>query len=100
MAIMDIQVSPRKPGTVSVSAGVVEAHKVIRASGLKHVLHPMGTCIEGEADQLYQLAGEIHARLADLGYQRIGVYIKVDERLDKQQTMADKVNRVDDLLEA
>lgn len=98
MAIMDIQVSPRKLGTVSVSAGVTEAHQVIRASGLKHLLHPMGTCIEGEPAQLYELASAIHKRLGQLGYQRIGVYIKIDERLDKPQTMEDKVSRINGLL--
>jgi len=98
MAIMDIQVSPRRKDTVSVSDAVAEAHRVIEKSGMKHVLHPMGTCIEGPAAQLYSLAAEIHAALAAMGYERIGIQIKIDERLDKQQSMSDKVRRVNELL--
>jgi uncharacterized protein (TIGR00106 family) len=98
MAVMDIQVSPRRRDTISVSDAVAEAHRVIEKSGLRHVLHPMGTCIEGPATQLYALAAEIHAALAAMGYERIGVQIKVDDRLDKQQSMSDKVRRVNELL--
>jgi uncharacterized protein (TIGR00106 family) len=97
MAVMDIQVSPRRVGSVSVSAAVVEAGRVIKASGLKHVLHPMGTCIEGPAEELYALAGRIHAAIAALGYDRIGMTIKIDDRRDKQQSMQDKLDRVAEL---
>lgn len=95
---MDIQVSPRRRGTVSVSDAVAEAHRVIEKSGLKHVLHPMGTCIEGPAAQLYALAAEIHAALAEMGFERIGMHLKIDERLDKKQSMGDKLRRVKELL--
>ena len=98
MAIMDIQVSPRRKGTVSVSDAVAETHRLIEASGLDHVLHPMGTCIEGSPAQLYTLAAEIHAALAAMGFDRIGIQIKIDERLDKQQSMGDKLRRVNELL--
>jgi uncharacterized protein (TIGR00106 family) len=98
MAIMDIQVSPREVGTISVSKAVVAAHQVIQASGLKHVLTPMGTCIEGDYRALYQLASDIHAKLVDLGYPRIGVSIKLDDRRDKPQSMLDKIKRVEEQL--
>ncbi len=97
---MDIQISPRKPGTISVSEAVAEAHRVIQASGLVHLLTPMGTCIEGEPAQLYDVAAQIHARLIEMGYPRIGVYIKIDDRRDKPQRMADKLKSVQDKLAA
>jgi uncharacterized protein (TIGR00106 family) len=95
MAVMDIQISPRKTGTTSVSDAVVAAHRVIEATGLDHVLHPMGTCIEGEPAQLYQLAADIHQALADAGYERIGVTIKVDDRRGKGHRMLEKVKVVE-----
>ena len=95
---MDIQVSPRRKGTVSVSDAVAEAHRVIEQSGLDHVLHPMGTCIEGPPQRLYALAAEIHSALAAMGFERIGIQLKIDERLDKEQTMGDKLRRVNELL--
>lgn len=93
---MDIQIAPRKAGAgISVSSAVAEAHRVIEDSGLKHVLHPMGTCIEGDFAKLYALASRIHARLAELSYERIGVTIKIDDRRDKQQSMLDKLEAVE-----
>ena len=92
---MDIQVSPRRIGTISVSDAVVAAHRVIEASGLDYVLHPMGTCVEGEPRQLYDVAALIHAALAELDYARIGVTLKIDDRRDKVQHMADKIKVVE-----
>lgn len=97
MAVMDLQVSPRRIGTVSVSDAVVKAHEVIEASGLKYVLHPMGTCIEGSADELYALAASIHQALAKMGFERIGINLKLDDRRDRPQTMQDKLRRISEL---
>jgi uncharacterized protein (TIGR00106 family) len=95
MAIMDIQVSPRRTGSVSVSDAVIAAQRVIHSSGLKHILHPMGTCVEGERRRLYELAAEIHEALARMGFERIGIVLKIDERLDKPQTMEDKLRSIE-----
>jgi uncharacterized protein (TIGR00106 family) len=95
MAVMDIQVSPRREGSISVSDAVVAAHRVILAAGLKHVLHPMGTCIEGEPSELYRVASQIHESLIELGYPRIGIHIKIDDRRDKPQSMDDKLQIVE-----
>jgi uncharacterized protein (TIGR00106 family) len=95
MAIMDIQVSPRREGTISVSDAVVAAHREIEAAGLPCVLHPMGTCVEGEPAALYAVAARIHQALIELGYPRIGISLKIDDRRDKQQSMADKISVVE-----
>lgn len=100
MAVMDIQVSPRREDTISVSDAVVAAHRVIEESGLKHVLHPMGTCIEGDYDQLYALASRMHQALVEMGYPRIGISIKIDDRRDKKHGMLDKVKVVESKLSA
>ena len=97
MAVMDIQVSARRAGTVSVSEGVLRAQQIIEASGLKHILHPMGTCVEGEPAQLYELASRIHAALEEMGFDRVGIAIKLDDRRDKPQSMADKLARIAEL---
>ena len=98
MAILDLQVSPRKAGEISVSYAVVAVHKLIESEGLPHVLHPMGTCIEGTPEQLYDLLLKIHSMLIEMKFDRIGMSIRIDHRLDKQQSMGDKVQRVKDQL--
>jgi len=100
MAIMDIQVSPRREGSVSVSDAVVAAQRLIAASGLKYVLHPMGTCVEGEPEQLYALAASIHRALIEMGYPRIGMLLKLDDRRDKPQSMQSKIQVVEQKMRA
>jgi uncharacterized protein (TIGR00106 family) len=97
MAVMDLQVTPRRIGTVSVSDAVAEAQRVIEASGLKYMLHPMGTCVEGAPDELYALAARIHQALALMGFDRIGMNLKLDDRRDRPQTMEDKLRRISEL---
>jgi len=99
MAVMDIQVSPRREGSISVSDAVVTAHRVIEDSGLNHVLHPMGTCIEGEYAELYAVASRIHAALVEMGYPRIGIAIKIDDRRDGKHGMLGKIKVVVDKLD-
>jgi len=94
MAIMDIQVSPRRPDSISVSDAVVAAHRVIDAAGLDYVLHPMGTCVEGEPAELYAVAARIHQALIEMGYPRIGILLKIDDRRDRRQSMSDKIEIV------
>jgi uncharacterized protein (TIGR00106 family) len=94
MAIMDIQVSPRRPDSISVSDAVVAAHRVIDAAGLEYVLHPMGTCVEGEPAELYAVAARIHQALIELRYPRIGISLKIDDRRDRHQSMSDKIEIV------
>ncbi len=100
MAVMDIQVTPRREGTISVSDAVAAAQRIIEESGLDFILHPMGTCVEGEPAELYKLAARIHARLEELDYPRIGLSLKVDHRRDKQQRMLDKLRSVERKLQA
>jgi uncharacterized protein (TIGR00106 family) len=74
--------------------------RIIEASGLKYVLHPMGTCIEGEPEQLYALAAKVHRVLIELGYPRIGMLLKIDDRRDKPQSMESKMQSVEQKLRA
>lgn len=85
---------------MSVSESVVAAHEVIKSAGLKYLLHPMGTCIEGTAEDLYALAAAIHRKLVQQGYQRIAVVIKIDDRRDREADMDTKLRSVQDKLAA
>ncbi len=93
MAIVDISVVPIGTNTPSVSSFVREAVNLIKKSGLKYQVNPMGTTIEGDLVKILDLVKVIHQQFFTLGCQRILTTIRIDERIDKYQTMEEKVKK-------
>ena len=92
--ILDLCVVPLGVG-VSVSAYVAECHRVLQEAGLKNQLHAYGTNIEGEWDLVMAAVKHCHERIHAMGAPRITTTIKLGTRVDKEQTMADKVTSVE-----
>jgi uncharacterized protein (TIGR00106 family) len=92
--ILDLCVVPLGVG-VSVSAYVAECHRVLQEAGLKNQLHAYGTNIEGEWDLVMAAVKRCHERIHAMGAPRITTTIKLGTRVDKEQTMADKVTSVE-----
>jgi uncharacterized protein (TIGR00106 family) len=92
--ILDLCVVPLGVG-VSLSQYVVACEEIIRAAGLKSSLHAYGTNIEGEWDEVMSAVKKCHERIHEMGAPRITTTIKLGTRMDRHQTMADKVNSVE-----
>ena len=95
--IVDLCVVPLGVG-VSVSAYVAECQRVLDAAGLKNQLHAYGTNIEGEWDAVMAAIKRCHERIHEMGAPRITTTIKLGTRIDRAQTMADKVRSVENML--
>lgn len=95
--IVDLCVIPLGVG-VSVSNYVAECEKIIRAAGLKAQLHAYGTNIEGEWDDVFRAVKQCHEKIHDMGAPRVTTTIKLGTRIDRHQTMADKVTSVEEKL--
>jgi uncharacterized protein (TIGR00106 family) len=91
--IVDLCVVPLGVG-VSVSKYIAECEKILKAAGLKTHLHAYGTNIEGEWDEVMDAIKACHQRVHDIGAPRITTTIKLGTRIDKEQTMQDKVDSV------
>jgi uncharacterized protein (TIGR00106 family) len=91
--IMDLCVVPLGVG-VSVSKYVVACHEVLSEAGLKTELHAYGTNIEGEWDQVMAAVKKCHEAIHGMGAPRITTTIKLGTRIDRSQTMSDKVESV------
>ncbi len=78
----------------SVSPYVRELKAIIEASGLTAVMHPNGTNIEGELNDICRLAERCEAKLAEMGVQRTFFTLIFSTRRDKAQSMADKIAAV------
>ncbi len=95
--MIDLCIIPIGKG-VSVSDEIAYLEQLIRKSGLKNQLHPYGTIIEGEWDEVMRLVKKCHILLHEQGTKRIFTSLKVGTRVDKEQTMEDKVSVIEQKL--
>ncbi len=95
--MLDLCVVPIGVG-VSLSEYIVECERVLKAAGLKTELHAYGTNVEGEWDEVFAAVKACHEAVHAKGAPRITTTIKVGTRVDREQTMAEKVASVKDRL--
>lgn len=93
--LMDIQVSPGGVGT-SVSPYIAECQRIFEAAGLTYQLHGYGTNVEGEWDDVLAAVKQCHERLHGMGAVRISSYLKLGTRVDREQTLQNKIDSVRD----
>jgi len=95
--IIDLCVVPIGVG-VSLGSYIAECEKVLLKAGLKTQLHGYGTNIEGEWDEVMQAVKECHEVLHRMGVPRISSTLRVGTRIDREQTIDDKIRSVQDKL--
>lgn len=97
--LVDLCIVPIGVG-VSLSAYIAACQKVLADAGLKTSLHSYGTDIEGEWDAVFAAIKRCHAVVHEMGAPRISTTIKLGTRIDRDQTMEDKIKSVQGKLEA
>ena len=83
---------------VSVSREIAACQRILDEAGLKTELHAYGTNIEGEWDQVFGAIKRCHELIHEMGAPRISTTIKCGTRVDRAQTMQDKVRSVEEKL--
>ena len=58
-------------------------------------MHAMGTSLEGTTEDILALVARLHAVPFEHDVQRVYTVVKLDERRDKAQTLADKMRSVE-----
>ena len=91
--IVDFTIIPIGVG-VSVSSYIARCIDIIEKSGLKYQLHANGTNIEGEWDQVFAAVKACHNELHKMGAPRIHTELGIGTRIDKDQSMQDKLDSV------
>lgn len=97
--MLDFCVVPLGVG-VSVSAHVAECQRVLQASGLSHQMHPYGTVVEGDWDEVFAVLRQCHERIHAMGAPRITTSLRLGTRTDREQSMEDKLASVREKLAA
>jgi uncharacterized protein (TIGR00106 family) len=83
---------------VSVSREIAACERVLAEAGLQTRLHAYGTNIEGEWDDVFAAIKRCHEVVHQLGAPRISSSLRFGTRVDRPQTMADKVESVESKL--
>lgn len=91
--IVDVSIVPLGVG-VSLSPYVATCEKILADAGLKTQLHANGTDVEGEWDVVFNAIRRCHEAVHEMGAPRITTVIKAGTRVDRVQTMEDKVQSV------
>jgi len=95
--IADLCIVPIGIG-VSVSKEIAICERILTAAGLKTRLHAYGTNIEGEWDDVFAAIKRCHEAIHALGVPRISSSLRFGTRIDRPQTMEDKVRSVEEKL--
>ena len=95
--IADLCVVPIGIG-VSVSKEIAVCERILQAAGLKTQLHAYGTNIEGDWDQVFAAVKQCHEALHTAGVPRISTSMRFGTRIDREQSMEDKVRALKEKL--
>ena len=95
--LVDLSVVPLGVG-ISVSKEVAACERVLQEAGLVTRLHAFGTNIEGEWDAVFAAIKRCHEVLHETGVPRVSSTLRVGTRVDRLQSLDDKVRSVEDKL--
>ena len=91
--IVDLCLVPIGVGT-SLSPYIAACQSILERAGLKHNLHAYGTSIEGDWDAVFKAVRACHEQIHEMGAPRISSSLRVGTRVDRAQSMNDKVDSV------
>ena len=91
--MIDICVVPIGVG-VSVSKYVVECQRIFEEANLSHEMHAYGTNVEGNWDKVMAAVKQCHEKVHEMGAPRIISTMHVGTRVDREQTIRDKLDSV------
>jgi uncharacterized protein (TIGR00106 family) len=95
--IADLSIVPLGVG-VSVSRYVAACEEILEEAGLSPRLHAYGTNVEGEWEEVFAAIRRCHEAVHEMGAPRISSNLRFGTRVDREQSMEDKVRSVEDKL--
>lgn len=96
---IDLSIIPLGVG-VSLSRYVAACERVITDAGLDPRLHAFGTNVEGDWDEVLAAVKRCHEVMHEMGAPRVSTTMRLGTRVDREQSLADKVKSVESKLSA
>ena len=97
--IADISIIPLGVG-LSLSSYVAACEKTLAAAGLEPKLHANGTNVEGDWDVVVAAIKSCHEVLHRMGVPRVATNVRLGTRVDREQSMDDKLTAVREKMES
>jgi uncharacterized protein (TIGR00106 family) len=93
--IAEVTVVPLGTASTSLSIYVAEVEKTLKKlPKIKSMLTPMSTILEGEMDDILEAVKSMHEVPFRMGALRVSTTLHIDDRRDKEITMAGKLTAV------
>ncbi|MEH7164736.1 MTH1187 family thiamine-binding protein [Priestia megaterium] len=99
MPLLEISIIPVGTDSTSFSSEVINAVRKLKEKELHYDVTPTSTIIEGELEQLWQVAKEIHQEAISSGPNRVITNIRIDHRKDKKTDMNHQIDTVENALD-
>ncbi len=94
MIIADVTFYPIGKG-VSAGETIKAAVSKLKESGLKCYPNSMATVLEGKTlDEIFSVISKVEAFIVSQGFQRVETIVKVDHRLDLENTVERKLKAI------
>lgn len=94
MALMQITVLPMGTKTPSIGDYIADVVRILNQENKNYKLTDMGTILEGDTKELFELAATLHETPFKKGIMRVVTTIEIDDRRDKTVHISDKVASV------
>jgi uncharacterized protein (TIGR00106 family) len=95
MPLLEISIVPVGTDSPSFSTQVTDEVRVIEEKDLKYEVTPTSTILEGDIDDLWEVAKKMHQKALEVGPERIVTNINIDHRTDKQMDMDQQIEKVE-----
>jgi len=82
----------------SLAPAIARCQLIFLSAGLQPQLNPFGTCVEGDWDVVMSAVRQCHEAVHAMGVARIFSSLKVGTRTDRAQTLQDKLESVQNIL--
>ncbi len=97
--VAEVTVVPLGTASPSLSSWVAAVERALgRFPGLKTMLTPMSTILEGEMDEVLEAVKAMHEAPFRMGAARVSTTLRIDDRRDRPVTMAGKLEAVKEKL--
>jgi uncharacterized protein (TIGR00106 family) len=94
MPIATVNVIPLGTSSPSVGNYVADCIKVLEKAGAVFEVTAMGTVIDGEIEEILNMAAKVHEIPFEKGVLRVVTTITIDDRRDKKVTSREKLGSV------
>jgi uncharacterized protein (TIGR00106 family) len=95
LLIAELSVVPIGTSNTGLSDYISRAVQAVKDAGVKYQLHSMGTIFEvNDIEKALKIAEAAHEAVIKAGAKRVLTTLRIDERLDQQRSMDERVRRV------